>query len=99
MLYFTTKENLKTLVLIVLTSLLLSGYLKTDDAGVTDIKNDNIEITENIQLYSNGRLIGEWTGIGRGQMSGGTYIFKTERGAFSNEVRISGDFIIETTNR
>ena len=53
-------------------------------------------ITENIRLYSNGKLIGEWKGIGRGSMDGDTYRFKTESGAFSRQIRISGDFVVET---
>ncbi len=94
-----TIENFKTAGLIILTSFLLLGYAHYEkpEGPVNNI--NNIEITENIKLYSNGKLVGEWTGIGRGQMNGSTYTFKTERGAFSNEMRISGDFVIETTTR
>ena len=91
-------ENLKTIAIILLASFLLFGYVSNDKAeNETSVKgNDNFEVTENIKLYSNGKLIGQWEGIGRGRMSGNTYSFKTDRGSFSNEIRISGDFIIET---
>jgi len=91
-------ENLKTLAIILLASFLFLGYI-SDDKDKTEPpvkKNDNFEVTENIKLYSNGKLIGQWEGIGRGRMSGNTYSFKTDRGSFSNEIRISGDFVIET---
>lgn len=87
-------ENLKTLVIILLSSFMLLGYLSDDHVNT---KNpESLEVTEDIKLYSNGKLIGQWEGIGHGRLSGDTYLFKTERGSFSNEVRISGDFIIET---
>jgi len=87
-------ENLKTLAIILLASFLLLGYISDDSAKSKN--NENFEVTENIKLYSNGKLIGQWEGIGRGRMSGNTYSFKTDRGSFSNEIRISGDFVIET---
>lgn len=90
-----TIEQLKTVVLIALSSLLLWGYIG-EDAADPDKTDKNVEVTETIKLYSNGKLIGEWEGIGRGKMNGNTYTFKTDRGSFSNEMRISGDFIVET---
>lgn len=56
------------------------------------------DVTEHITLYSNGKFIGDWEGIGRGRLEGDTYVFKTERGAFGNEIRIRGDFVVETMN-
>lgn len=94
-----TKETLKTIILIFLTSLLLFGYVNDDETKQPAKKEKNLELTEDIRLYSNGKLIGQWTGIGRGRMDGNTYVFKTERGAFSDEMRIKGDFVIETSNR
>lgn len=56
----------------------------------------NTEVTENILLYSNGKLVGEWKGIGRGSLKGDTYVFTTQRGSFTNQIRIKGDFVVET---
>lgn len=55
----------------------------------------SVEITENIKLYSDGKLVGEWTGIGKGRLDGDTYVFKTRRGQFSKTWRIKGDFVVE----
>lgn len=91
-----TIENLKTLAIIVLTSFLILGYVGNNNTDMPAGEAENLAVTEDIRLYSNGKLIGEWEGIGRGKLEGNTYTFKTERGSFSNEVRISGDFVIET---
>lgn len=91
-----TIENFKTLAIIVLTSFLILGYVGNNNTDMPAGEAENLAVTEDIRLYSNGKLIGEWKGIGRGKLEGNTYTFKTERGSFSNEVRISGDFIIET---
>jgi hypothetical protein len=91
-----TIERLKTLALIVLSSFLLWGYVNEKDTERPAKTDKNVEVTETIRLYSNGKLIGEWEGIGRGKMSGNTYTFKTERGSFSDEIRISGDFVVKT---
>ena len=56
------------------------------------------DITETIKLYSNGQQIGEWTGIGRGKLEGNSYIFTTSRGAFREDVRIQGDFVVERSS-
>ncbi|HKK46137.1 MAG TPA: hypothetical protein VJ964_11490 [Balneolaceae bacterium] len=88
-----TKENLKTIALIVLTSFLLWGYVRDDHTAKKDKSN---EVTENIKLYSNGKLIGQWQGIGQGSFDGRSYTFKTSRGAYTRQFRIKGDFIIET---
>lgn len=93
-----TIENLKTLALIVLSSFLLWGYVTKDNPATSSKNTGNIEILEDIKLYSNGKLIGEWQGIGRGQMEGNTYVFETGRGSFTDEYRIKGDFVIKTYN-
>ncbi|TYP93466.1 hypothetical protein LX73_1170 [Fodinibius salinus] len=91
-----TIENLKNTVLIILSSALILGYVSSNNTGTTAKESENLKVTEDIRLYSNGKLVGQWEGIGRGQLEGNTYTFKTERGTFSNEVRISGDFVIKT---
>lgn len=60
--------------------------------------SNNIEVTEEIKLYSNGKLIGEWVGIGRGELEGNSYSFTVSRGAFREEVRIQGDFVVERSS-
>lgn len=91
-----TIENLKTIVLIILTSFLLWGYVRDDHKSNPNKRENEAEITENIKLYSNGNLIGQWEGIGQGTFDGQTYVFKTNRGAYTRQFRIKGDFIIET---
>lgn len=87
-------ENLKTIAIIVLSAFLLWGYMSEEETSKTTDKS--VDVTEEIKLYSNGKLVGEWVGIGEGQMSGHTYIFRTERGSYSDEIRISGDFVVKT---
>lgn len=83
------------MILILSISMLAFVHLKTDE--FKKMKNDaNVDITENIRLYSNGKLIGEWEGIGRGNLEGDTYVFTTDRGSFANKIRIKGDFVVET---
>jgi len=89
-----TKENLKTIALIILSSFLLWGYVRDNYPAENNKKSS--EINENIKLYSNGKLIGQWEGIGEGNFDGQTYTFKTNRGAYTHQYRIKGDFIIET---
>lgn len=91
-----TIEHLKTIAIIILTSFLLWGYVAEDSATDSNRTDSNLEVTETIRLYSNGKLIGKWEGIGRGEMQNGTYTFQTERGSFSDEMRISGDLVITT---
>ena len=61
-------------------------------------KPDQADVTETIKLYSNGKLINEWTGIGRGELEENSYIFTVSRGAFREEVRIQGDFVVERSS-
>lgn len=56
----------------------------------------NTEATENIRLYFKGKLVGEWKSIGRGNLKGGTCVFTTKRGLFIYQIRIKGDFVVET---
>jgi len=89
-----TKENLKTIALLILSAFLVWGYIR-DDNSIKKGKSSN-DITENIKLYSNGKLIGQWQGIGKGNFDGQTYSFRTNEGAYAHHYRIKGDFIIET---
>lgn len=85
------KKKLILFSLIITFPFLISAMVITTAPNETE----KIDVTENIKLYSNGKLIGEWTGIGRGQAEGNSYIFTTSRGAFREDVRIQGDFIVE----
>lgn len=91
-----TTGHLKTLVIIILSSFLILGYISENNTRAISNNSGNMSVTETIKLYSNGKLIGQWEGIGKGQMKGETYSFKTEHGSFSEKVTISGNFIIET---
>lgn len=91
-------ENTKTVALVLLSCFLILGYVSDENSKTSRDKPKSVSITEDIKLYSNGKLIGSWTGIGRGRMVGNTYVFKTSRGAVSNKIQIKGDFIIETND-
>ena len=91
------KKVFYSLLLVLTLSLVTMAFVHVE----TEISNasaadNSIEVTENIRLYSDGELVGEWKGIGRGKVEGGTYIFTTERGAYNNQIRIKGDFVVET---
>lgn len=85
------KTSVQILLIVILTATLTIAF-----TGIETTPEKTVEVTEQIKLYSNGTLIGEWQGIGRGQMEGDTYIFRIDRGAFSREMRIRGDFTVET---
>lgn len=91
------KKSTYSLLLILTLSLATMAFVHFDkenpNASVTDT---SMEVTEHIRLYSDGELVGEWEGIGRGKVEGDTYIFTTERGSYSNQIRIKGDFVVET---
>lgn len=93
----TSKAIYITVIIFIfsLTTLAFAHY-DTESSTTNSATVNNIDVTENIRLYSNGELIGEWKGIGRGTMDGDTYTFTTEKGAYANRVRIKGDFIVET---
>lgn len=61
-------------------------------------ETNKADVTETIKLYSNGKLIGEWVGIGRGELEENSYTFTVSRGAFREEVRIQGDFVVERSS-
>ena len=88
------KPLIVILVISIVSLLTLAAYTGIDRLRTPD--GSSVKITEKIRLYSNGKLVGEWTGIGRGEMDGNTYVFRTEQGAFSPQIRIKGDFVVET---
>ncbi len=85
------KKYVQLFLAVVLTATLTFAF-----TTINTTSEKTVEVTEQVKLYSNGKLIGEWRGIGRGQMEGDTYIFNIDRGAFSREMRIRGDFTVET---
>jgi len=87
-------RSLIVITVISFLSILMLAYTGTDATRRSE--HENVKITEKIRLYSNGKLVGEWTGIGRGEMDGNTYVFRTEQGAYSPQIRIKGDFVVET---
>lgn len=91
-------KTINITVLLLFFSLMTLAFVHFDTSHSTakEKTTKQAEVTENISLYSNGKLIGEWKGIGRGTMDGNTYTFTTEKGAYANRLRIKGDFIVET---
>lgn len=86
------KKKLIILSLVIALPFLISAvFISTSPTN----EADRVEVTETIKLYSNGKLIGEWEGIGQGKMEGNSYTFTTSRGAFREDVRIQGDFVVE----
>jgi len=88
------RKKLILLGFIIVSPFLISAMFLLNKPSITN--DGKADVTERIRLYSEGELIGEWEGIGRGQLEGNSYIFKTSRGAFREEVRIQGDFVVET---
>lgn len=85
-----------TFILALFISAIAWSAMKSISPNRSEAVDNSATVTENIRLYSNGKLIGEWKGVGRGSMDGDTYRFKTESGAFSRQFRIKGDFVVET---
>ena len=48
-----------------------------------------------VVLYSEGRVVREWTAVGTGHMDHGTYVFSVRDGVAVRQVRISGTFSAE----
>jgi len=52
--------------------------------------------TAKVQLYSNGKVVGEWEAVGPGRVEGDTFVFPVRKGVRDVDVRISGTFSFET---
>lgn len=89
------KKKLILLGIFIALPFLISALVVNNSATTSP---ENIEVTEKIRLYSNGKLIDEWIGIGRGELEENSYIFTVSRGAFREEVRIQGDFVVERSS-
>ncbi|GEM_PF-2191265 len=95
------KTVFSLLLIISLFSNVFLGYLYSNDPGASksDAADDNARVTETIKLYSNGKLVDKWEGVGKGQLENGTYTFRVGEGAFHTEVRINGTFSVERSDK